>query len=130
MNARGSRKEARLEHPGSGQRAIKRLRRLTVEQYIEFRIVRIDFVHTQSAVDHVDQPVGRSDGVISVSAEDLLPSPIEFHRCLGVYGIGAVLTVYPIVGRDASPNTLFFLHLFTEVPGECPGSQQARTTEN
>ena len=54
-------------------RTIKRPHRLTVHQYVESPIVRDDRVDTQAALDLVDQPVGRGDGVVSVSAEDLLP---------------------------------------------------------
>jgi hypothetical protein len=80
-------------------RTIKRLRRLAVHQYVESPIVRDDRVETQAAVHHVDQPVGRSDGVVSVSAEDFLPSSPKLHGGLRVYGVGANLTVRRIVAR-------------------------------
>src|SRR5215211_2798284 len=35
-----------------------------------------------------------------------------------------------IWGATHPQTHCYFLHLFTEVPGECPGSQQARATEN
>ena len=38
-------------------------------------------------------PVGRSDGVVPIAAEDLLRSSPKVHCGLGVYGVGAVLTV-------------------------------------
>src|SRR5215204_466784 len=74
---------------------------LTVLQYVESRIVRDDRVETRAAFDHVLHPIGRSDGVALVSAEDLLRSSRKVHCGLGVYGVGALITVHLVLATLA-----------------------------
>src|SRR5215204_3517113 len=75
---------------------------LTVLQYVESRIVRDDRVETRAAFDHVLHPIGRSDGVALVSAEDLLRSSRKVHCGLGVYGVGALITVHLVLATLAA----------------------------
>src|SRR5918999_4037539 len=79
---------------------------LAIHQLVESPIVRDDRVQTQAAVDHVDQPVGRSDGVVSVSAEDLLTSSPKLNRGLCVYGVGANLTVHLVLATLAAQTVV------------------------
>jgi hypothetical protein len=64
--------------------------------------VRDDRVQPCAAVDHVFHPVGCGDGVVTLPAEDPLWSSSEARRQLGVYGVGAILTVDPVLAPFAS----------------------------
>jgi hypothetical protein len=76
---------------------------LTVQQDVESPIVRDDcVVEARSAVDHVLHPVGRRDGVVPIAAEDLLLSFREVHCGLGVYGVGALITVHLVLATLAA----------------------------
>src|SRR5215218_2017236 len=75
---------------------------LAIHHYVESPVVRDDRVETQPAVDLVLDPVGRSDGVVPISAEDLLRSSRKVHRGLGVYGVGPILTVHPVLAPLAA----------------------------
>src|SRR5688572_12999753 len=76
---------------------------LTVLQgLVESLIVRDDRVVPFAAVDLVDQPVGRGDGVVIIAAEDLLRSSRKVHRGLGVYGVCAVLTPHLVLATLAA----------------------------
>jgi hypothetical protein len=79
---------------------------LTVLPYVESCIVRDDRVETQAAVDLVNHPVGRSDGVVPIAAEDLLRSSRKVHCCLRVYGVGAVLTVHLVLAPLAAQTVV------------------------
>src|SRR5215216_5271082 len=63
---------------------------LTVQQDVESPIVRDDRVQTRAAVDHVFHPVGRSDGVVPIAAEDLLPSSRKVHHTSEPTSVNAV----------------------------------------
>src|SRR5215210_6912563 len=63
---------------------------LTVLQYVESLIVRDDCVQTRAAVDLVFHPVGRSDGVVPIAAEDLLPSSPKVHHTSEPTSVNAV----------------------------------------
>ena len=75
---------------------------LAIYQLVEFPIVRDDRVETRAAVDLVDQPVGRSDGVVPIAAEELLLSSRKVHRGLRIYSVGAILTVHPVLAPLAA----------------------------
>src|SRR5215204_5946919 len=70
--------------------ALSPLSCLTVQQDVESPIVRDDRVQTRAAVDHVFHPVGCSDGVVPIAAEDLLPSSRKVHHTSEPTSVNAV----------------------------------------
>src|SRR5215207_5418901 len=76
----------RLRHAGPSSP----LSCLTVQQDVESPILRDDPVQTQAAIDDVDHPVGRSDGVVPIAAEDLLPSSRKVHHTSEPTSVNAV----------------------------------------